>query len=73
MNTYKEQPAFEIHTPDEGKKYKIWADGRIEGFGDGHLNIINRIAPLLHVTRGLIIKSRDNGLITTEQAASLLS
>lgn len=37
-----EQPAFEIITPD--RHVKIYADGRVEGFGTtGRITVVNRI------------------------------
>lgn len=71
--SYDTAPAFEAYAPDGSKHYKVWADGRIEGFGEGAIIVVNRIAPLLHLAQGLVIKSRDNGLISAEQAASILS
>lgn len=39
-----DRPAFEVRGPDN--HYKIWADGRIEGFGKSTM-IINRIPVLM--------------------------
>lgn len=41
MSEKKELPVFEIHEND-GKTYKIFADGRTEGFGNDPM-IVNRI------------------------------
>lgn len=40
-----EQAAFEVSNPSTGKRYAIYANGRIEGFDDASV-VINRI-PLL--------------------------
>lgn len=38
-------PAFEVRDPTTGHAFRMWADGRIEGFpmGDGGSVVINRI------------------------------
>lgn len=40
------RPAFEIRNADTGQLYAIYADGRIDGFGDATV-VVNRIPQLL--------------------------
>lgn len=47
------KPAFEVRVGDPlmpARHYRIWADGRVEGFKDGELPVLimNRIPPLVH-------------------------
>lgn len=44
--TSTDRPAFEIRYPSGSFAYKIWADGRIEGFND-KVVVINRIPQLI--------------------------
>lgn len=41
-----EKPAFEVRDPVSGHVYKIWASGRIEGFGSAVL-VVNRIPQIV--------------------------
>jgi hypothetical protein len=40
------KPAFEVIRAD-GHAFRIWADGRTEGFGEGSAIVINRIPGLI--------------------------
>lgn len=42
----EEEPIFELKYPSGAHSYKIWANGRIEGFNDG-IVVINRIPELI--------------------------
>ncbi len=42
-----DKPAFEVRGLD-GSAYRIWADGRIDGFGPNPGIIINRIPTLIN-------------------------
>ena len=64
------KPIFEVQEPS-GKIYRIWAEGRIEGFEAGAV-IINRVAPLMNYAYGLLKKAVDHGLVTDEQASRFL-
>jgi hypothetical protein len=39
-------PAFEVLNPETGHRYKIYANGKIEGF-DGSMVITNRIPSMI--------------------------
>lgn len=65
-----ENPVFQVHERS-GKTYRIWADGRTEGFEDGAI-ISNGALAWINLAKGLAIKARDNGLISAEQAADIL-
>jgi hypothetical protein len=41
-----DQFAFKVSNPETGKEYKIYADGRIEGFDDATF-VINRIPAIV--------------------------
>lgn len=41
-----ERPVFEVHERN-GKRYRIWADGHTDGFGDGAV-VCNGILPLFN-------------------------
>ena len=69
MGFYEEKPLFELILPDHA--YRIWADGRLEGFPKEGL-IINRMYPLLNHAKGLTKKAVDHGLLTAEQGACFL-
>jgi hypothetical protein len=45
MNT-SDHAAFEVFNPHTGQRFKVWADGRTEGFGDATC-IVNRIPSLI--------------------------
>lgn len=45
MNEKTENPAFEVHTPDQ--IFKIYASGKVEGFGETGVIICNRIPQLV--------------------------
>jgi len=48
-----DNPIFEVYDPKEKKSYKIYEDGRIEGFPDG-VYVLNRITPILNKYRSYI-------------------
>jgi hypothetical protein len=64
------EPIFVIYEPS-GKKYRIWGNGKIEGFQEGAV-IMNGILPMMNYAYGLLKKAVDNGLITDEEAAHFL-
>lgn len=64
------RPIIEMHERS-GKIYRIWADGRSDGFEDGVI-IYNGAIAWINLAKGLAIKARDNGLISDEQAADIL-
>lgn len=37
-----DKPVFEVRDMSSDRVYKIWADGRVEGFPTGHV-VINRL------------------------------
>ncbi len=52
LEDWKDRPAFEVRVMDgisdtPVRVYKIWADGRIEGFTDGPSIIINHIPTII--------------------------
>lgn len=65
------KPIVELYAPS-GHCYRIWADGRYEGFPEGSF-IKNGVLPLLQYAQCLQKKAIDHGLITKEQAADLLA
>ena len=60
---------FQSIEPD-GKVFRVFADGRTEGFSDGAV-IFNNFIPYLHCWHLLSKKALDHGLISAEEAASL--
>lgn len=66
------KPIVELFVPATGHRYRIWADGRYEGFPDGAV-ISNGVLPLLQYAQCLQKKAIDHGLIAKEQAADLLA
>ncbi|MDP1594156.1 MAG: hypothetical protein Q8L80_07930 [Gallionella sp.] len=66
-----DKPIFEVVYLD-GRRYRIFADGRIEGFPDGAI-ISNGILAWVNLAKGLAIQARNNGLISAEEAANILS
>lgn len=64
------KPIVELFVPATGHCYRIWADGRYDGFPDGTV-IANGILPLLHCAQSLERKAFNNGLIPKEQIADL--
>lgn len=65
------KPTVELLEPS-GKRYRIWADGRSDGFVDGVV-ISNGILPLLQYAQCLQKKAIDHGLLAAEEAADLLA
>lgn len=49
-----EDYAFKVTNPKTGHEYKIWADGRIEGFGDATM-VVNRIPQVVATAEGAAI------------------
>lgn len=68
MREFEENPIFEVHAKC-GRKYKIWASGIIEGFGDEYV-VYNMVAPLLHTAQGLAKMAVEGGLITDDDFAN---
>lgn len=64
-----ERPVFEFHEYS-GKVYRIWWDGRTEGFGEGF--ILNRIVPIVHIAQSLAIKARNANLITDDDYTKIV-
>lgn len=64
------KPIVELFVPSTGHYYRIWADGRYEGFPEGTV-IFNGIITLLHHAQFLERKAFNNGLIAKEQTAEL--
>lgn len=52
----EDKPAFEVIEPS-GHAYRIWADGRTEGFGESI--VINRIPMIANVRVTDALRSRD--------------
>lgn len=64
-------PIFEIIEVGNGKHYKIYLDGKVEGFGDKQLKIRNLIAPLIRSLNTKVdLKNRE---INSLQAACSIS
>lgn len=55
-----EKPIIEMHERS-GKIYRIWVDGRSEGFEEGAI-IYNNALALINLAKGLTIKAINNGL-----------
>lgn len=56
---------FEVHEP-QGRVYRIWLDGRIEGFVPGSI-IVNGIAPSFDYLAALLIQAVRHGRAVTDQ------
>lgn len=65
MAVESNQSVFEVHEP-AGRVYRIWADGRIEGFAPG-ATIINGIAPSFDYVAGLLIQATRHGRVVTDK------
>jgi hypothetical protein len=65
------EPIFEVHSPD-GDVFRIWADGRIDGFPPGSM-VLNRAAPRVHLTLGLLASVAGSGLLPEEQRAKIVA
>ena len=63
-------PLFEVVTPD-GHAFRIWPDGRAEGFPAGSV-LTNGLAPRLSLTLGLVVRARNGGRISEEEASKIL-
>lgn len=63
-------PLFEVVTP-AGDVFRIWPNGKAEGFPEGSV-LINGVAPRLALTLGLVVRARNCGRISEEQAAAIL-
>ena len=65
MSQYDEL-AFEVHV--DGKTFRIWANGRTEGFGPGRLVVWNHIPALLRKSfhLGMGLKMKEQGILHQE-------
>lgn len=70
-DVHADRPVFTVHEFETGKTYRIYTNGRTEGFADAS-SIHNNILLLVHTVQDLAIKARDGGVITDEQTASIL-
>lgn len=43
----------------DGHQYRIWASGRVDGFGSGRIQVINRIPLLEMLAAQNALKQRD--------------
>lgn len=59
-----EEAAFEVFEPATGRRMKVYASGRIEGFPPGYSAIINRIPLLTNrcVAEALDAKRAERGI-----------
>ncbi|GEM_PF-2060756 len=64
-------PLFEVVTPD-GHTFRIWSDGRAEGFPAGSV-LTNGLAPRLSFTLGLVVRARNGGRISEDEAERILA
>lgn len=54
-----EQPIFEVTEPS-GKVYRIWANGKLQGFEAEGAIVSNGIMPALDYLRGLIVRAKED-------------
>lgn len=64
------KPAFEVIRAD-GHAFRIWADGRTEGFGDASATVINRIPMLLDEVHAAISPRVSGDRFAAGQAAAV--
>jgi len=65
----REPVDFEVHTPD-GRVFRVGANGITEGFPDGSI-LINRLAPKIHATLGLLTQATACGDVPEELHSQL--
>lgn len=63
-------PLFEIVAPS-GLTFRIWPNGRVEGFPEGSV-LTNSLAPRLAHTLGMVARLRNGGRFATQVAEQIL-
>jgi len=69
MSGFEDRPIFEVIRKDDGHVFRVWVDGRIEGFGE-NVVVVNMAAPLLHTTQWLAKKATDCGCVSHNEISS---